>query len=368
MNIARNRLASQHLSRPVFDDPGAVVRWMGAVQSQDFLGGLWGVGLRTRGATEASVEAAIARRAFVRTWPMRGTLHFVAAPDARWMLKLLTPRVIALAAGRYRQLELTDAVFARAARAVERALVGGKIIRRDAFAQVLSSAGIATTDSRGLHILGHLAMTGLLCFGPRDGKQHTVTLLDEWLPPVPPLARDEALGELARRYFTSHGPATAHDFAWWSGLTVRDARAGIELAGSELEGETVHGRAYWAHRSTPSRGAAPRAHLLPAWDEYTVAYRDRDAVLDRKHATKVNAGGGILKPVIVVRGRVVGSWQRTLGRDSVIVTPAPFTRLEPADARAVERAVRAYAAFLGLKPELRMPPPAQRRGVTTGSH
>ncbi|MDF2772392.1 MAG: hypothetical protein K0S86_1886 [Geminicoccaceae bacterium] len=368
MSIARNRLASQHISRPVFDDPGAVVRWMGAVQAQDFLGGLWAVGLRTRGATEASVEAAIARRAFVRTWPMRGTLHFVAAADVRWMLKLLTPRVIASAAGRYRQLELTDAVFARAARVVERALTGGKIIRRDAISQLWKSAGIATSDSRGLHILGHLAMGGLLCFGPREGKQHTFTLLDEWLPPAPPLARDEALGALARRYFTSHGPATVHDFAWWSGLTVRDARAGIELARSELEDEHVDGRTYWVHRTMPARRATAAAHLLPAWDEYTVAYRVRDAVLDPNHATKVNTGGGVLKPVIVVRGQVVASWQRTLGKAGVIVTPTWFARLAPTDARAIAEAARRYGKFLGVKAQLEAPKPAQRRLVTTGAH
>ena len=245
MSIARNRLASQHISRPVFDDPGAVVRWMGAVQAQDFLGGLWAVGLRTRGATEASVEAAIARRAFVRTWPMRGTLHFVAAADVRWMLKLLTPRVITSAAGRYRQLELTDAVFARAARVAERALTGGKSIRRDAISQLWKSAGIATSDSRGLHILGHLAMRGLLCFGPREGKQHTFTLLDEWLPPVPPLARDDALGELARRYFTSHGPATVADFVWWSGLTVADTKRGLQVNGTHLETLEVEDSTFW---------------------------------------------------------------------------------------------------------------------------
>ncbi len=352
MSIARSRLANQHIARPVFDDPGAVVQWMGAVQAQDYLGGLWAVGLRTRGATEASVEAAIARRAFVRTWPMRGTLHFVAAADVRWMLKLLTPRVIASAAGRYRQLELTDTVFARAARVAERALTGGKIIRRDAISQLWKSAGIATSDSRGLHILGHLAMTGLLCFGPREGKQHTFTLLDEWLPPVPPLARDEALGELARRYFTSHGPATVHDFAWWSGLTIRDARTGIELASGELEEEHADGRTYWVHRATATRGATPTAHLLPAWDEYTVAYRGRDAVLAPNHATKVNAGGGILKPVVVVRGQVVGSWQRTLGKAGVAVTPAVFARLAPSDARAIAEAARRYGKFLGLKAEL----------------
>ena len=355
MNIARHRLASQHIARPRFADPADVVRWLGAVQAQDYLGGLWAVGLRTRGATEVSVEAAIARRTFVRTWPMRGTLHFVAAEDVRWMSALLTPRVIASAAGRHRQLELDATVFARAARVAERVLDGGRSIRRDAMYEQWNSAGIATGGSRGLHIVGYLAMTGLLCFGPRDGKQHTFALLDEWLPPTPPVGRDDALGELARRYFTSHGPATVHDFAWWSGLTVRDARAGLELARRELQTEDVDGRIYWCGQMPPMRGTSPAAHLLPAWDEYTVAYRDRDAVLEPKHATKVNAGGGILKPVIVVRGQVVGSWQRRLEKATVAVTPSPFSRLDRDDVRAVEEAASRYATFLGMASELGKP-------------
>jgi hypothetical protein len=333
MNIARLRLANQHIARPVFDDPAAVVQWMGAVQAQDYLGGLWAVGLRTRGATEAAVEDAIARRAFVRTWPMRGTLHFVSASDVRWMSKLLTPRVIASSASRYRQLELDGRVFARAARVTEQALQGGQCIRRDRMYEVWNSAGVATAGSRG--------------------KQHTLTLLDEWLPPTRVFERDEALGELARRYFTSHGPATVNDFAWWSGLTVTDARAGLALASSALDHDEIDGRTYWFRAATPLRGAVPAAHLLPPWDEYTVAYRERGAVLDPTHAAKVNAGGGVLKPVVVVRGLIVGSWQRTLGKKVITVRPKLFTRRNANDVEPVAGAVRRYGTFLGSPAEIR---------------
>ena len=347
-NMVRRRMGNQQLAGPVFDDPAAVVRWMGAVQAQDYLGGLWAVGLRTRGATEASVEAAIARRAFVRTWPMRGTLHFVAAPDVRWMSQLLTPRVLASAASRHRQLELDGRIFSRAARVTERAMASGACVRRDAIYQLWDAAGISTRESRGLHILGYLAMTGLICFGPRAGKQQTFALLDEWLPPTRPLDRDEALGELARRYFTSHGPATVHDFAWWSGLTVTDARTGIEVTKHTLDNHEVDGRAYWYGSARSPRGSDGTAHLLPAWDEYTVAYRDRTAVIDLAHAKKVNAGGGVLKPVVVIRGRVVGTWQRTLGKRAVAVTPTYFGRLAAQETRAVAAAARRYGEFLGL--------------------
>lgn len=348
VKIGRLRLLNQHINRPVFDNPAAVVRWFGAVQAQDYLGALWAVGLRTRGATEARVEEAIARREFVRTWPMRGTLHFVSAADVRWMLKALTPRVITAAAARYRQLELDGKVFARAGTIAERALADGRRLQRGALLELWESAGIVTADSRGLHILGHLSQTGLLCFGPREGKQHTVTLLDEWLPAAPPMERDAALGELALRYFASHGPATIHDLAWWSGLTVTEVRAGVEAVTGRLEHEEIDGRTHWFAPASVVRGAVPAAHILPSWDEYTVAYRDRSAVLDPTQAKRVNAGGGVLKPVVVLRGQVVGTWQRTFGKGDVSVRPALFRRLERDDLQAVSNAAQRYGKFLGM--------------------
>jgi hypothetical protein len=214
-----------------------------------------------------------------------------------------------------------------------------------------NDAGIPTHDSRGLHILGHLAQTGLICFGPRDGKQHTLTLVEEWLPSARLLERDIALGELARRFFTSHGPATVHDFSWWSGLTVTDARAGLDGVQSMFERETIDGRTFWFPPSSVPSGAKG-AYLLPAWDEFTVAYRDRDDILDARYALEVNAGGGVLKPVIVMRGQVVGTWQRTIGKGGIVVRPKPFARLERSASEALEAAARKYGRFLGLDASL----------------
>ena len=348
MNVGRLRLVNQHVVRPVFDDPADVVQWLGAVQAQDYAAGLWAVGLRTKHAREADVEGAVARRAIVRTWPMRGTLHFVAAADARWMCRLLTPRVIASARARYRQVELDDKVFAHSARVAEQALVGGRTLRRDAMYKVWNSAGIATDESRGLHILGHLAQTGLLCFGPRDGKQHTVTLLEEWVPTSPALERDIALGTLARRYFTSHGPATVYDFAWWAGLTITDARAGLEDAKSMLENAEVRGRMFWFGRSARIRAGAGAAYLLPAWDEFTVAYRDRSDIVDPRYGHRVNAGGGVLSPVVVVGGEVVGTWRRAIANGAVTVSPNLFKRLTRTEREVVQAASLKYARFLGI--------------------
>ena len=348
MNVGLVRLANQHISRPAFRDPADVVRWLGAVQAQDYVGGLWAIGLRTKGATQAKVEDAVARRTIVRTWPMRGTLHFVAADDVRWILPILTPRVIAGAQGRFRQLGLDAATFTKSARVAEKALVGGNVVRRDKLYEIWNAAGIATHESRGLHLLGVLSQQGVLCFGPRDGKQQTFTLLEEWVPASRTVERDAALGELARRYFTSHGPATVQDFSWWAGLTITDARSGLESTRSALESTEVRGRTFWFAEATSTRAGSGAAYLLPPWDELTVAYRDRSDILDPKYARRVNAGGGILSPVIVVRGGVVGTWKRTIRKDTVTVQPTFFQAPNAADRALVAAAVERYAGFLGL--------------------
>jgi len=348
VNVGLVRLANQHVSRPAFRDPADVVRWLGAVQAQDYLGGLWAIGLRTRVATESTVEEAVARRTIVRTWPMRGTLHFVAADDVRWILPILTPRVVAGAQSRFRQLGLDDATFTKSARLAEKALAGGNVVRRDKLYEIWNAAGIATHEARGLHLLGVLSQQGLLCFGPRDGKQQTFTLLEEWLPSARTLDRGDALGELTRRYFSSHGPATVQDFAWWAGLTVTDARTGLESAKPALESDEVDGRHFWFASSGVPRGKSDTAYLLPPWDEFTVAYRDRSDIIDPKYARRVNAGGGILSPVIVVRGAVVGTWKRTIRKDTVTVQPTFFKAVSGADRASVAAAVERYARFLGL--------------------
>lgn len=351
LNITAERLANQHLTRPAFERPGDVVRRLGAVQAQDYLGSLWAIGLRTKGATESDVERAIAGRNFVRTWPMRGTLHFVPAPDVRWMLRLLTPRVVARSAGRYRQLELDGRTFARSGEVFARALRGGKRLTRTAMYEALESARISTADQRGLHILSRLAQDGLICFGPREGKQQTFTLLDEWVPEAKPLSRDEALAELARRYFESHGPATLRDFVWWSGLTTTDARAGLEAAAPRLFKEVIGGETYWLPAHAGRADSAPKgetrdAFLLPVYDEYTVAYRDRTAALNPSDANQT--GNGIFRHVIVIGGRVVGTWTRALKKGGVVITTSPLTKFSPAEARAVASAAKRYGEFLGV--------------------
>jgi hypothetical protein len=354
-DIARIRLHNQQIAHSSFRTPGEVVAWMGAVQAQDFPGGKWAVGLRLPRATDADIERAIADREIVRTWPMRRTLHFVAAADVRWMLDLLAVRQNAGMAGRYRQLGLDDETFRRSGEVIARALSGGKSLSRPQMYRVLRDAGIRTAgggpldtgQTRGLHILAYHAQAGLICYGPHHGKQPAFVLLDEWVPNSRLLERDEALAELAARYFTSHGPATITDFAWWSGLTVREARQGIEDARG-LAGETIEGQTFWlaAEAQTPKRGSR-RAYLLPPFDEFTVAYKDRSAVIDPGHA-RMASNGGMLWPAIVVGGRVAGTWKRTAAKGAVVVTLKPFGELSESERAAVAKAAAEYGRFLGL--------------------
>jgi len=210
---------------------------------------------------------------------------------------------------------------------------------------LLETAGISTAGQRGIHILWRLALDGVICFAVREGRQQTFALLEEWAPKAKTLQHDEALAELARRYFVSHGPATLQDFAWWSGLTAAEARAGLEMTKSQLAREVVDNRTYWHSVLSKARDMSPTACLLPPYDEYTVAYRDRSAILDSAHA--IQAGyGGILSPTVVVDGKVVGTWKRTLTRNAVIVTPSYFTKISEAQANAVAVAAERYGRFL----------------------
>jgi len=345
--IARLRLRNQRIAGTTFQKPADTVAWLGAVQAQDYPGALWAIGLRTAGATEEAIEKAVADRTIVRTWPMRRTLHFVAAADIRWMLELLASLSVARALPRLRQLELDERVLARCKKLFVRALQGGKQLTRNAMYQVLEAAHISTSDYRGLHILSQLAQEGLICFGAREGKQQTFALLDEWVPGAKPMARDEALEEVARRYFTSHGPATLQDFVWWSGLPVADARAAVEMAAPRLIRETIDGKAFWLSSSLPSaKDGSPYAYLLPAFDEYTVAYKDRSAVLDPLYAKRLNAGGGMLNPTMVVDGQVAGTWKRALKKETVVITPGLFGKLSRAETRAFAEAASRYGRFL----------------------
>lgn len=343
--IARLRLAHQHISAPG-ETAAGVVASLVAMQAQDYLGSLWSIGLRTAGATETTVLKAIADRSIIRTWPMRGTLHFVAAEDVRWLLKLLTPRIIASAAGRHRKLELDEAVFARSRKLFIQALKGGHSLSRDDLYQVLERDGISTAEQRGYHTLWRLAQEGLICFASHIGKQPAFALLDEWVPGGLELSREEALGTLAQRYFQGHGPATLADFVWWSGLRISEARTALEIAKPSLIHEISGAQEYWVSaKAAPISKVKPDIYLLPGFDEYLLGYTDRSAVLPADHAARIIAGGVFL-PTLVAQGQVAGTWRRTLRGKTMKMEANPFINLNSDLKRGLNLAESAYRHFL----------------------
>jgi len=349
IDIAALRLQNQCIQASRFERPEDAAHWMGALQAQDYNHGLWAVGLRARNATLGGVESAIAAGKLLRTWPMRGTLHFVAAQDARWMLSLSGARMLAAGRGRNAQLGLDEAIFTRSQHLISAALQGGKRLTRAQMMQVLEQGGVSTAGQRGIHILGQAALSSLICFGPRNGKQQTFVLLDEFVPNSQTLPRDEALAELAGRYFASHGPATVRDFAWWAGLTLADARAGLAAAGG-LSSVTIDSSEYWLAADALDRASPISAglHLLPGYDEYFIGYADRSAVIRAEHKTKISPGAnGLFYPMLVVDGQISGVWQRALKKGNLAIELRPFRLLEVSPEQ-ITAAVRRYSNFQEL--------------------
>lgn len=346
------RLAAQSIAVPSYASPADVVRGMLAMQAQDYQGAKWSVGLRIAGGTtDAAIEEAIARREIARSWPMRGTLHFVAPEDLRWMLRIAELRQASGAAKRRSDLGITDAELARAGELARESLTGGRVLRRDALLAVFEKGGIPTTGQRAYHLLWNLGHTGDLVFGPVDGKQPTFALLDEWIPSPRTLEGDEALGEYARRYFVAHGPATVRDFAWWASITLGDARKGVAVAGDAIESREFDGTAYYlAPGLTPAR---PAVHALPGFDEFMLGYQDRSAALAAEHSDRIVPGNnGVFQPTVVVDGNVVGTWRRTETAKRVRVDVTWFGGTTKRAMAGFEAAVRRYARFLGKELEV----------------
>ncbi|OIN58703.1 winged helix DNA-binding domain-containing protein [Arsenicibacter rosenii] len=312
--IAIQRLHSQQLIQSDHTSVSGVVRWMGAMQAQDYDMAKWGIGARLLGSTEAQIEAALDRGEIVRTHIMRPTWHFVAADDIYWLLDLTAPHVKRALAGYLRKQELDEPVLQKSGGLIEQALDGQQYLTRQEIMTLLQQHGIPTNDLRSANIMFWAELTGLVCNGPRRGKAHTYGLLRERVPVVRRLDRDEALAELATRYFASHGPASLRDFVWWSGLGSTDARKAIQLAGPALVSQTIQDITYWMAPETVDKQQLTDQHIhfLPAFDEFMVSYTDRSASINPVHVRQAMTGNGIFWPIIVVDGQVIGVWKRAV--------------------------------------------------------
>jgi hypothetical protein len=320
--------------------PVALVTDFGAMQAQEYEQAKWAVGVRTPGTTHLDIERELAEGTILRTHPMRGTHHFVARDDLRWLMALMGPLMIQRHARRSRELDLDERTLGKALRAIQRALETGVHLTRAETAAVLQRAKISPDGQRLSHIIYRAELEALVCSGRRKGKQVTIALVDERAPATGArMSREDSLRELATRYFTTRGPATVDDFRWWCQLPASDVRAAIELAKPAADGALLS-------LGAATRARAPEALLLPPYDEYLVAYRDRSAAGSPPASARSFGETTLLGPTIVVDGRVVGSWRRTQqarGATTALVTP--WTKQTPKARRAIDSAIARYQAF-----------------------
>lgn len=358
--LSRPPMAESELTRPA--DVAGVVEWLGAMQAQDLGSGLWSFGVRLPKLTVARVEAALERREALRTWPMRGTVHFVPSRDARWMLELMGRRPLANAASRRAYLGLSERTANRAVEVLGEALAGGRRLTRAECLATLEEAGIEHAGQRGYHLLWYASQRGVTCVAPNVDGQQTFVLLDEWVPNPALPERDEALATIALRYFRGHGPATRPDFAGWTGLPAADVRQAIAGAGDTLTTVSVDGKEMimssdaldrWDDAATQAWFETAPTIALPGFDEYLLGFKDRSLQLDPGDLDAIIPGGnGVFRSTIVQAGRAVATWTRTIAKNRVTIDvhPLPGRPTTGASERTragAEEALRAYARFLG---------------------
>jgi len=347
--ILNLRLYNSGLSKSPFKSAVEAVSHSVAVQAQDFTAAKWALGLRIKNSTDTDIEKAFNDGAILRIHVMRPTWHFVRPEDIRWMLELTAPRVKSLLAHYNRKLGLDEALFARSNSAIVKALEGRTYLTRQELNVTLVDTGIVTDVQRLAHIITRAELDGLICSGPRRGKQFTYALLDERVERSTRRRREQSLAELALRYFTSHSPAQLKDFSWWSGLAEKDARAGLDMIKSGLNPTTNNGKTYWyfppAEVTVPD---PPPALLLSLYDEYTIAYRDRSDISEGRDIERMISMGNALTAVIVLNGKVAGTWRKSMKKNSVEIGLNPFRKLDNTEREALESEVARYGKFVGI--------------------
>jgi hypothetical protein len=354
--VLARRLRAQRLTGAPCATPEEAVGLLLGVQAQDFGSAKWSLGTRVAGATDADVEDAFGDGRILRTHVLRPTWHFALPADLRWLLTATAPRVTARDARRYAQLGLDDATRDRAAAAVIAALGGGRAFTRAEMAGVLQAEGVSADGQRLPYLLMSAELAGLVCSGPRRGKQHTYMLLDERAPEARGLPRGEALAELAARFFAGHGPATEKDLAWWASLTLAEVRAAIEHAGERLRREDAGGLVLWAVGEEDAAASptldTPAVHLVQGYDEYLMGYAETRWMLARPGTSWRGAAPPVGSLLILLDGRLAGSWRRTLHKDHVAVEADLRGAWTPSAREALAAEAGRFASFINLKSRL----------------
>ena len=352
-DIANLRLISQQIAETKFKTAKDLVGWMGAMQAQDYAMVKWAIGVRLSNLTDQAIETAINNGEIIRTHILRPTWHFVSADDIYWMLELTAPQIKASLKSRHQELGLSETVVRKSNRIIEKALRDAKHLIREELIVELGKAKIATDNNRASHLFLRAELDGIICSGATRGGKQTYALLEERVPRTKPLTKEEALANLAKKYFASHCPATLQDFVWWSGLSVSDAKHALETGRSGFISETIASQTYWFANFLPMpKTYKETVYLLPAFDEFIISYKDRSASLPFENHKKTVSDNGIFRPVIVVNGQVTGIWKRTIKRDKVIVETELFEQPNKTKKILIEKASVQYGGFLEKKTEM----------------
>jgi hypothetical protein len=351
--ISETRLISQKIETPDSDNAEAVVSWMGAMQAQDYPMAKWAVGLRMKGSTDKSIQTSLDKGEILRIHLLRPTWHFVSSDDIYWMLQLSARKIKSSLKTRHRELELSETVHIKTRTIIERMLTGGASLTRDELAIEFLKAGIRTDENRLSHILFRAEMDGLICSGPMKEKKLSYSLLEERVPEKRELSKEEALAELAKRYYQSRYPATIQDFIWWSNLSLSEARKATELVKLLFIVESAGSAEYLLPNSfSGSLKKNNSVHLLPAFDEFLIGYRDRSSSLSMIHNKKTITNNGIFYPTIVVNGQVSGVWKRNVKGNKAVIQTDLFISPDKLINKMVEKEADLYGQFLEKETEL----------------
>ena len=353
MKIPNIRLQNQQLLNPLFRKPKELVSWMGAMQAQNYPMVKWAVGMRLKSATIQTVEKALRDGEILRTHVMRPTWHLVAAEDIRWMLKLSAQRIKSAndSFAKGWDLEITDELYMKSYNLLEQILAGNKSLTKQEITGHFCRSGILAEpdNNRMTRFMARAEQEGIICSGEDKGGKCTYALLEERVPPMPEITKDEALARLARSYFRSHAPAVLQDFIWWSGLPISDARQAIYLIASELTEEQGQGETWYIHADSRTRGRVSNClHLLPSYDEYLLGYKDRTDVLPKEHYPKAFTNNGLFFPIILHNGQVIGNWDRSARKKGIELPHSWFISDVCVDEDMLNEAKQKYVKFLEL--------------------
>ncbi|WP_326751137.1 winged helix DNA-binding domain-containing protein [Streptomyces hirsutus] len=349
-SVRRLRAHAQALAGGAREDSAeAVVQRVFAIQAQDATASDLGIRVRGRDITTQAIRTAYEKeRSIVRGWYMRGTLHTIPSDDARWVLPLLSPRILAATNRRYQQLGLDDDLRQRADHLIRRALASHGPLTRAELTEHLTTLGIPPDGQAPFHLIRHAALTGILCHGPQRTGEATYVLLNDWLPTTGRFRweGDAVLAELARRYLAAYAPATLEDFAAWSGLPVTWARRAWKMlaeSGAITEYGTLTmlaGRV----KELPGSSDTPDVRMLPAYDNYLIGYRTREVSVPALHQARVWPGGGLIRPTVVADGLAIATWTRGSGSRSIQVDA--FEPVRPQIEQGIDMEKEAVVGFL----------------------